>query len=368
MSERALIPVPNQRDLDEYIARITPRFPRDCTPVQLQQLAEVALAFGLNPLIGELMLYQGQIYITAPGRVRIADNHPAYDGYEHAPVLGDELKAMRAHEGEVIWKCTVYRRDRTHPTVAYGRAGGPKERNSVAQADPVTMAQKRAIHRALRAAFPVPIPGVEDAATTMQIRAIHAVDEELDVSREDRRAALEATFGVSASNELTAAQASAYLDTRSVDIDPETGEIRNPLDAPEGMEAEVRAIDAAADPAPPRRANPPSPAKIYEGGPYQPASETELQLLKDDLRTHAWTLDEVRRWADRHEILFTRWGDLKSVDVSEMRRDIVNGKRPFQPEPPRESEPAPVSDAQPELDLDAAAEAVFGDMPDEPAQ
>lgn len=221
---------PRSTEIEALAGRIVPAFPRDCSPEQAAEVARIALAYGLDPFLGELIPYQGRPYLTLEGRTRVAENNPHYDGYEHGPVTGEELKAHQPKPGEVIWRCTVYRKDRSHPTVAYGRAGGPNERNPVAKTDPVTMAQKRAIHRALRAAFPVPIPGeiardddpLEPRATPEQIKAIHAVDDAQGVTISERHDELEAQFAVGSSKELTAGQASAYLDQRRARATAET--------------------------------------------------------------------------------------------------------------------------------------------------
>lgn len=220
-TDRALLPVPNDDEARALAQRLMPQFPKDLTKEQAMEVARVALAYGLDPFLGELIPYQGRPYLTFDGRVRIADRHPAYDGYDLVPVTGEELDALRPQQGESIWKCVVYRKDRSRPTIAYGRAGGPHEKNPLAKQDPVTMAQKRAIHRALRAAFPVPIPGVEVEITDGQVRAIHAIDEELGISREERRQVLSETFGVESSRDLTAGQASSYIDMRITELPTE---------------------------------------------------------------------------------------------------------------------------------------------------
>ena len=230
-TEKALLPVPNDDEARALAQRLMPQFPKDLTNEQALEVARVALAYGLDPFLGELIPYQGRPYLTFDGRIRIADRHPAYDGYDLVPVTGEELDALRPQQGESIWKCVVYRKDRSRPTIAYGRAGGPHEKNPLAKQDPVTMAQKRAIHRALRAAFPVPIPGVEVEITDGQVRAIHAIDEELGISREERRQVLSETFGVESSRDLTADQASSYIDMRITEQPPteaETGEQAGP--------------------------------------------------------------------------------------------------------------------------------------------
>lgn len=216
-ANHALAIVPDDNEVKSLAERVVPQWPKDVNKEQAIELARLALAYGLDPFLGELIPYQGRPYLTFDGRIRLADEHPAYDGYEHGPVLGDERAAFMPQSGEVIWKCVVYRRDRSRPTVAYGRAGGTNERNSVAQKDPATMAQKRAIHRALRAAFPVRMPGVvdDDPVTPAQLKAIHATDNEQGITVTERHEVLEATFGVSSSKELTAAQAGSYLDERA---------------------------------------------------------------------------------------------------------------------------------------------------------
>lgn len=227
-----------QQDLAK---RLRPQFPQDCDPEQALEVARVALAYGLDPFLGELIPYKGKPYLTFDGRIRIADQHPMYDGYDLLPPEDAELKALRPVQNESIWKCVVYRKDRSRPTVAYGRAGGPNERNPVGKSDPVSMAQKRAIHRALRAAFPVPIPGVDDPLSREQLKAIHAHDREAGVSDDERRAALDAAFGVESSAALTSTQASSYLDQRVVEAEPEP------------VEAEYREAKPEPKPAPTRQ-------------------------------------------------------------------------------------------------------------------
>lgn len=207
--------------IDEHQAsalanRVKARFPQDCSPQQAMEVARIAIVYGLDPLLGELIPYQGQPYVTINGRVRVADNNPMFDGYDIEPATEQEYRALRAHDAESVWKCIVYRKDRRRPTVAYGRAGGPQEKNPVAARWTAEIAQKRAIHRALRAAFPMPIPGLEESLSPAQLRAIHAADEDAGIDRDERHHTLVETYGVESSAELTSGQASVYLDDRTV--------------------------------------------------------------------------------------------------------------------------------------------------------
>lgn len=229
-------------EVDNLAGQLLPKFSKDCNKEQAIEVARIALAYELDPFLGELIPYQGRPYITIDGRIRLADRHPGYDGYDLDPATDAERKALGAHDSESVWKCTVYRKDRSRPTVAYGRAGGDAEANPVAKRWTAEIGQKRAIHRALRAAFPVPIPGLEDALSPEQLRAIHAIDNDLGVSRDERHEHLIETFGVEASNDLTMDQASVYIDARGVDA--ETGEI---LSTDDQLRQDIQSVIAYAN-------------------------------------------------------------------------------------------------------------------------
>lgn len=207
----------DQQQMQALAEQLLPKWPKDLNRQTALDVARVALAYQLDPFMEELIPYQGKPYVTIAGRIRIADNHPMFDGYDLEPATDAEHRALGAHEGEAVWKCIVYRKDRSRPTKAFGRAGGPAETNPVARRWLPEIAQKRAMHRALRAAFPLNLPGVEERSSAAQLRAIHAVDQEAGIDREARHHALSETFGVDSSDELTAAQAGAYLDERAVE-------------------------------------------------------------------------------------------------------------------------------------------------------
>lgn len=206
----------DEKQASAIATRLKARFPNDCNQQQALEVARVALSYSLDPFLGELIPYQGAPYVTIAGRFRVADNNPMFDGYDIEPATEQEYRALRAHEAESVWKCIVYRKDRKRPTVAWGRAGGPQETNPVAKRWTAEVAQKRAIHRALRAAFPMPIPGLEESLTPEQLRAIHAADNEYGIERDERHHTLVETFDVESSKELTSGQASVYLDERKV--------------------------------------------------------------------------------------------------------------------------------------------------------
>lgn len=229
----------------EHAKAGSPAFARDLTPIQAAEMARVALAYGLDPLMGELTIYQGRLYVGIDGRTRKATEHPAYDGMELVPATEAERKAFRCGEDEFLWICRVWRKDRRFPFVGYGRAGGASDRNPVSKQYGQEMAQKRAKHRALRDAFSIPLPGQEEAdnwqppaaesravdyATgeiidgevreaappdprTDQLAAIHVQVKSLGWSEAQYRALLRDAFGVESSKDLSEGQASALLES-----------------------------------------------------------------------------------------------------------------------------------------------------------
>lgn len=232
-----------EQDVQPMVLRLRAKFPEDARGEAAVEVARIALAYGLDPFLEELIPYQGKPYVTQRGMIRIADQSPMYEGFDVEAATPDERAAFRSGEKEVVLKCLVYRTDRRRPIVAYGRAGYQGDRNPLSSTQAPEMAYKRAIHRALRAAFPVPMPDApEDFASSEQVGMIHVVDRELGVTDGQRRAALQDTFGVDHSNHLTPEQASVYIDGRVQDaqelgrttgvtsqahtiVDAETGEI-----------------------------------------------------------------------------------------------------------------------------------------------
>jgi hypothetical protein len=248
-------------EVQAVASKLAPLFPKDMTEGQTLAVARVAVAYGLDPFLGELIPYQGKPYITYDGRVRLADRHPAYDGFECDPATPDEIKALKAHADQVVFRCTVHRRDRRKPIIAFGRAGGPGENNPVAKQWTAEVAYKRAVHRAMRAAFPVPIPGLEESVSSEQLRALHAYDADLGVSREARHQELGERFGVATSAELTSDQASSYIDTRVIELD-----------------ADGRAIDRAT-------------GEILPEDSTEDAGDLNAQLARDLASCKQWAVD-----------------------------------------------------------------------------
>ena len=268
MSERA-ITVRTTLDIDDGAA--TKRtaqlmkhrgglFPTDMTEAQAAIMARLSLLYELDPLMDELILYQGKPYLTLKGALRVAIRDDRFRGIECVPATPAERDAFRVRDDEQLWVARVHRAGWDVPIVGYGRASASDDQ-PVARRWTAEMAQKRAKHRALRDAFSLPVPGVEEAGDPVadaprgpvlegvsrpvvdaapavapervapmavsapdqpagirpdQISAIHAIGHAIGwITRDDDTAyrdALMATFGVVTSKDLTANQAAAFIE------------------------------------------------------------------------------------------------------------------------------------------------------------
>lgn len=123
------------------------------------QFLAIACAFNLNP-------YKKEVYPIAYGQgngrklsiivgyevyLKRAETYPQYDGYVvDWEGSGADLRA----------KCTVYRKDRNHPTVSTVWLREYTQNNSMWNTKPHVMLEKVAIATALRRAFPVEMGGM----------------------------------------------------------------------------------------------------------------------------------------------------------------------------------------------------------------
>lgn len=230
-------------------------FPTNMTPLQAGELARLALMYGLDPMAGELTVYEGKPLVTFDGRMRKANEHPEFDGIDPdpkatGPASEEERVAWRVREGEFLWKATVWRKDRRFPSVGFGRAGGGYERNYLvknAERGP-ELARKRAIVNALRMAFAMPLPSAEEEGryvvaarvidhrtgeiqepgapsirpTDAQIAIIHSLAAKLGLITKDGdeayRERLYETCGVSSSMDLSEGDAAAFISMLSVEL------------------------------------------------------------------------------------------------------------------------------------------------------
>lgn len=129
------------------------------TPNEQAQFLAISCAFGLNP-------YKKEVYPIAYGQgssrklsiivgyevyLKRAESYKQYDGY---------VVDWEGNGADLRAKCTVYRKDRNHPTVSTVWLREYTQNNSMWNTKPHAMLEKVAIATALRRAFPVEMGGM----------------------------------------------------------------------------------------------------------------------------------------------------------------------------------------------------------------
>lgn len=211
------------------------RFPQDLTKPDKTLLAQVAITYGFDPLMGEVSIYQRRPYVSIDGRYRKAQETGQLDGVETRPATKQEKEDWQIPEGDYFYRSEVYLKGSTRPFVAWGRVhkaetvGGkgfkPVEKN------PQRMAEKRAEAQALRKAFHIPLPSVED---------IGSPDYDADST------AVEVDTDTGEINEPKP-KAKENPQSKTAVADPEEPEVQEPVEMPtesttEGIEKEESAI------------------------------------------------------------------------------------------------------------------------------
>ncbi len=136
-----------------------------------RSLAQLAIEYQLDPLMGELIIYEGKPYITIGGMIRTAHRSPQFAGLEDRPMSQDE-RAAYGMKKPVCWIAKAYRADWKVPAVGTGQADPerPFRNNPTERENPQWMARSRAIRQALRLAFPHSVPFQMEAAEDRGIR------------------------------------------------------------------------------------------------------------------------------------------------------------------------------------------------------
>jgi phage recombination protein Bet len=141
----------DQFERREVIEAIKQTVCRGATDAQLRMFLEVCKATGLNPFIkGEIWFVPEKSIIMAgrDGYLRVANEHPAFDGMEthvERDERGVPIKAV----------CTVWRKDRNHPTVCEAYYSEYKKAGAVWQQYPSAMISKVAETLALKRSFAI---------------------------------------------------------------------------------------------------------------------------------------------------------------------------------------------------------------------
>ncbi len=151
------------------------KFPQDLTSAEKRLLAQVAITYGFDPLMGEVTIYQGRPWVSIDGRYRKAQETGELDGVETRPANKQERVDWEMPDGDYFFRAEVYRKGASHPFVGWGRVrgsetkpgskGDPTSTFKPVQSNPQRMAEKRAEAMGLRKGFHIPLPSIEDIGT-----------------------------------------------------------------------------------------------------------------------------------------------------------------------------------------------------------
>ena len=139
----------------------------DLTTVQKDQIIFYSRALDLDPRLGHLVLYYGKPYVTEAGLLYHAHRSARFMGMCSKPLKAEERESYMIAEGEHAWKAEVYVEGVMLPFTGIGRAREDPDRpvargSAVEPQHPQRMAEKRAEMQALRKAFPLGLPVLEE--------------------------------------------------------------------------------------------------------------------------------------------------------------------------------------------------------------
>ena len=159
--------VVNQKVVEQKRLEIARNWSGEAIAPKLQyQMAKLAVAYGLDPFLGELVCLGNKPYPTVASLQRKANENPNFDGEECRPATEEERKAfyfpMESPADEHLWRCVVWVKGKSRPFVGWGRASKQNVKMSTMQMWLPEMAQKRARGRTYRLAFNIGIPTIEE--------------------------------------------------------------------------------------------------------------------------------------------------------------------------------------------------------------
>ena len=145
------------------------KFPQQLSATDKQMLVTVAIEYGLDPLMGELTVFQGRPYVSIDGRYRKAHETGQLEGVESRPASATEREIWEIPAGDFFFRAEIWKKGCAHPFVGWGRvrhAETEAPKSGAAgyrplEVNPQRMAEKRAEAQALRKAFYLPLPSTE---------------------------------------------------------------------------------------------------------------------------------------------------------------------------------------------------------------
>jgi hypothetical protein len=154
----------------DMVARVNmAKFPKDLTPADKALLAQAAITYGFDPIMGEISIFQGKPFISIDGRYRKAQETGLLDGVETRPATKEEKTQWEIPDGDYFFRADVHVKGMKLPLTGWGRVRKAEVGNGQGfqpvQNNPQRMAEKRAEAQALRKAFHIPLPSLEDIGT-----------------------------------------------------------------------------------------------------------------------------------------------------------------------------------------------------------
>lgn len=137
-------------DEREYIETIKQTVCKGATDAQLRVFVEVCKSTGLNPFLKEIwyVAEKGLIMAARDGYLRVANEHPMFDGIETRVERDKDNRPIKA-------VCTVYRKDRNHPTICEAYFNEYNKQSPVWRQYPSAMIGKVAEVLALKRSFSI---------------------------------------------------------------------------------------------------------------------------------------------------------------------------------------------------------------------
>ena len=135
-------------------------------------LNQICIIYGLDPILKQVVMLGGNVYITGGGLKVIAnkEKETALNGIELTPATEEERKLARVPEDSHYWKATVWKKGCEKPFTEFGEASTGNVR--LHQADWKSyqdMAKTRAVNRALRNAYDVAFTSLEEMGYTADV-------------------------------------------------------------------------------------------------------------------------------------------------------------------------------------------------------
>ncbi len=152
------------------------KFPKQLTPAEKSLLAEAARTYGLDPLMGELTIFQGRPYVSIDGRRRKAQETKVLAGIKTRPATKQEKEDWGYPQEDYFFHADIFLKGLNIPFEGWGRVSKAEVDRAIAAArannsdpwhiplvkDPQGMAEKRAEVKGLRRAFHIPLPSTEE--------------------------------------------------------------------------------------------------------------------------------------------------------------------------------------------------------------